>query len=83
MNQTELAIIEQMAKLDENEQQQILELALQLVNEKLRTPISLGEWLEQATAFREELRRKYGDQHQVGSQGLLDELREEASWPRW
>ncbi len=82
MNQTELAIIEQMAKLDEPEQEQILELARQLVAEKMGKPGSLGEWLESARQSRAELRAKYG-KHHFNSQAMLDELREEESeWPR-
>jgi len=80
MNKTELAIIEQIAQLDEVEQQQILEHARQLVSEKMRKPIGLGEWLEGATALRTQLRHKYGSQHFFGTQGLLDEIREEASF---
>ncbi len=82
MNKTELAIIEQIAKLDETQQEQILEYARQLVKEKVQKPFNLGEWLEAASQSRAELRAKYGEGH-FDSQAILDELREEASeWPR-
>jgi len=82
MNPIELAIIEQIAQLDEAAQQQVLELARQLVTEQINRPSDLGAWLEQASRLREELRAKYGPNH-FNSQELLDELREEASvWPR-
>ncbi len=79
MNQTELAIIEQMAKLDETEQQRILELARQLVNERMQKPISLGEWLESAQKLRAELQATYGEDHYFNTQAILDEIRDEES----
>lgn len=45
--------------------------------------ITLEEWLEKAEAFSAELRTKYGERYFFNSQAMLDELREEASWPRW
>jgi hypothetical protein len=81
MNKTELAIIEQIAQLDEVQQSQILEYARQLVNEKMQTSFDLGEWLKLARQSRAELRQKYGKNH-FNSQSMLDELRKEASeWP--
>ena len=81
MNKTELAIIEQIALLDEGQQEQVLEVARQLVNEKLQKSFSLSEWLALARQSRAELRAKYGEHH-FNSQAILDELREEASeWP--
>ena len=58
MNKTELAIIEQLAQLEENQQQQILTLARQLVDQKLYQPLNLGEWLDSARKIRAELRRE-------------------------
>jgi hypothetical protein len=86
MNKTELAIIEQIAKLEESEQEKVLALARQLVNEKTNEaeakPFDWDDWLDKARKSREELRAKYGDKH-FNSQAVLDELREEASeWPR-
>ncbi len=82
MNKTELAIIEQIAQLDEVQQERVLEIARQLVNEKTQKPFSLDTWLEAARQSRVELRAKYGEGH-FDSQAMLDELREEASeWPR-
>lgn len=43
--------------------------------------IPLGEWLEKATAFRAELRAKYGENHYFGTQEILDELRDELPYP--
>lgn len=82
MNKTELAIIEHLAQLEEAQQERVLEVARQLVNEKMQKTFSLGEWLEAAAQSRAELRAKYGEGH-FDSQAMLDELREEASeWPR-
>jgi hypothetical protein len=81
MNKTELAIIEQIALLDEGQQERVLEVARRLVNEKMQKSFSLGEWLVLARQSRAELRAKYGDNH-FNSQAILDELREETSeWP--
>ena len=56
---------------------------LEFVEEQFSTPVlSLKEWLERATALREELVGKYGEDHYFGVQDALDEIREEASWPR-
>jgi hypothetical protein len=82
MNKTELAIIERIAQLDES-QQQVLTFARTLVSSSASEGLSLGEWLEQAAALRAQLRGKYGSKHFFGTQALLDEIREEASWPRW
>lgn len=82
MNKTELAIIEQLAQLDQPQQEQLLEVARRLVSEKMQKSFSLGKWLDLAHQSRAELRAKYG-QHRFNSQAMLDELREESSeWPR-
>lgn len=82
MNKTELAIIEQLAQLNEAEQQQLLELARRLVADRAHHAIALAAWLDKATAFRQQLKQKYGPARTFDTQALLDELREEVSWPR-
>jgi hypothetical protein len=37
----------------------------------------LGEWLDRAQAFQDELRAKYGEDFVFNSQSVLDEIREE------
>ena len=49
---------------------------------ELQPVFDYDTWFEELAAFREQLRAKHGDQFTVDVQGLLDELREEASWPR-
>jgi hypothetical protein len=79
MSALENEIIENVRKLDDAGKQRILAF----VEQELRKPqTTLGDWLERATAFREEMSAKYGVNHFFNVQSTLDELREEASWPR-
>lgn len=73
------ALMAKIRELDDTQKLRVLEF----VEEQLNPPaLRLEEWLEQATALREELVRKYGEDHFFGVQDALDEIREEASWPR-
>ncbi len=76
MNKTELAIIEQIAQLDEGQQARILKLVQQIANEPTHTS-HLGEWLESARRLRSELRTTYGENHYFNTQAILDEIRDE------
>ncbi len=69
----EQEIIEAVRQLDEKRQRQVLAFAHDLS----QSQITLGEWLDRAHAFREELRAKYGDDFIFNSQAVLDEIREE------
>jgi hypothetical protein len=40
------------------------------------------QWKHRADQLLADMRAEYGADYYVGSQDLLDELREEASWPR-
>jgi hypothetical protein len=78
MNKTELAILQKLADLDEATQQQVLGYLTHLTTSRETVPLSLGEWMAEAEAFRTQLRQKYGEGH-FNTQALLDELREEES----
>lgn len=76
----EQELIEKISKLDDAAKLRVLAV----VQHELETPkLTPSEWLEQAVALSEELRQKYGDGYDFGVQDMLDEIREEASWPRW
>ena len=69
----EQEIVEAVRQLDEERQRQVLAFAHNLSQAQL----TLGDWLDQAHAFQEELRAKYGDDFVFNSQEALDESREE------
>jgi len=73
----EQQIIERLRSLDEAQKQRVLEFV-----EDLKEPQAADDWFERVEAFDAELRQKYGDQHVFGVQDMLDQIREEASWPR-
>ena len=79
MSALEQKIIEKIRQMDEAQQQKILEY-IQDVEEK--EPFEFDEWTRQVDQFQAELKIKYGEEHVFGTLDLLDELREEASWPR-
>ena len=71
-----------MAKIHELDDVQ-KERVLDFIKEQFGTPtLSLKEWLDKATTLRQELVQKYGKDHFFGVQDTLDQIREEASWPR-
>jgi len=80
MNALEEEIIAKFRQLDGEARQRVL---VSLEQEADVSAKSLSEALRDATIFREKLREKYGAGHFFGAQDMLDELREEASWPRW
>lgn len=67
-------LLDQLGKLDESQQQQILAYARQLTKPN---PVSWEQWLEQSGQFQAVLRNKYGEHHFFDSRSLLDEVREE------
>ena len=73
----EQEILEQIRSLNDSEKQLVLAFV-----QGLRMVQPDDEWFGRVAAFQDVLRAKYGDQYQIGVQQLLDELREEASWPR-
>ncbi|MCB9436871.1 MAG: hypothetical protein H6673_07735 [Anaerolineales bacterium] len=78
MSALEQEVIEKFLQLDEQAQQRVL-VVLNSHQDDVQPKLSLGEWLARASAFREQLAATYGPDYEVGSQALLDELREEAS----
>jgi hypothetical protein len=67
-------LLDQLEKLDERQQQQVLAYA-----RTLTTPgqVTWEQWLARATQAQAELRAKYGDHHLFESQFTLDAVREE------
>jgi hypothetical protein len=78
MSALEQQIFDKIHQLDETQQQRLWEF-LQTLEP---APFSWHDWFREVENFQAELRAAYGDQHYFGAQDLLDELREEASWPR-
>ena len=77
MSTLEREILNYVTKLDANRQQQVLEYVRELTATPVKTQSTLGEWLEQADVFREELVAKYGADHFASVQDMLDDVREE------
>jgi hypothetical protein len=69
----EQEIIEAVRQLDEERQKRVLEF----IRDLSQSPLTLGEWLDRAQAFQDELRAKYGEDFVFNSQSVLDEIREE------
>ena len=67
-------LLDQIDKLDEKQQQQLLENVRGLAKPQ---PLTWVQWLERADQAQAALREKYGDQHYFNSQSILDEVREE------
>ena len=80
MSALEQELIDRIRKLDEAQQQKILEY-IQDVEEK--EEFDFDAWIEKARAFRARISATYGKPKYFGVQAMLDEIREEASWPRW
>jgi len=77
-------IVEKIGKLDTEHQRRVLTYVEDLLAaEEAKPKVVVSDWLKRVEAFQAELRVKYGEDFVVDSQSLLDELREEASWPRW
>jgi len=77
MTTLEHEILNYVTKLDIIKQQQVLEFVQELTAKPMQAQSTLGEWLEQADAFREELVAKYGVDHFGRVQETLDDVREE------
>jgi hypothetical protein len=75
----EQQIIEKLHRLDDAQKQRVLAF---VERELAKAQVTLGDWLNQATAYRDGLRARYGDDHVFDVQTILDDIREEASWPR-
>lgn len=75
----EQQIIDSLRKLNEDQQRRVLEF---VEHELSASQITLGEWLEKAASLRAKLRAMYGEGYFFNTQAILDEIREEASWPR-
>lgn len=67
-------LLDQIDKLDEKQQQQLLEYVRVLSKPEALT---WAQWLDLADQAQAKLRAKYGDQHYFNSQSILDEVREE------
>ncbi len=75
----EREILEQVSKLDEAKQRQVLEFARRLATPPDAETITWSEWLALADQANADLQTKYGARHTFNTQALLDELREEES----
>ena len=78
MSALEQELFDKILNLDEAHQKQLL----QIVDDMQPKPFNFDEWMQQVEAFQAEMKAKYGEDHTFGTLDLLDELREEASWPR-
>lgn len=76
MSALEQELFDKIRNLDEAHQKQLL----QIVDDMQPKPFNFDEWMATIEALHEQLR---ADGQLVRVQDLLDELREEASWPRW
>lgn len=73
MSTIQQEILDKFRQLDAPAQRELLTLLGQQVEVE---PLSLGQWLEEATALRMKLVEKYGKQHFTDVQDILDEIRE-------
>jgi hypothetical protein len=78
MSALEQELIDRIRQLDEASQRRVLAFVLELEPK----PFDFEQWMKDAEAFRTRLREQYGENYVVGGLQLLEELREEASWPR-
>lgn len=78
MSALEQELIDRIRKLDEDQKRQVLAYIGAIQPE----PFDFASWLQHVEAFQAELSTEYGSSHTFGTLDLLDELREEASWPR-
>jgi hypothetical protein len=70
-------LLEQLEKLDERQQRQVVEYARALTSPQQVQQMTWEQWLARATQAQAELRAKYGDHHFFESQSMLDTVREE------
>ncbi len=76
MSALEDKIIAEVRKLDEAHQQRLLKI----IEDMQPKHFNFDEWMRGVEALHEQLR---ADGQLISVQDMLDELREEASWPRW
>jgi hypothetical protein len=77
MSAIEADIVERFRQLDDVTKHRVLTL---LENETVRdNSFDFEVWLQRVQALQTEIRATYGEAYTVGSQELLDELREETS----
>lgn len=75
----EQQLLARIRALDDNQLRRILDF---VDHELAAGQGDLDDWLKKATAFRQALVEKYGSAATIDIQTTLDEIREEASWPR-
>jgi len=79
MNTTlEAEVIDSFFKLDEEAQRRVRSLILSGPKKEF----DMKEWLARGDELRERIRSERGDLGPIDVQSILDEIREEASWPR-
>lgn len=79
MSALEQSIWDMFQQLDEDSKLRLLKR----MEETTEPDFDFDAWMAKAEALHQQLREKYGTTHFFDVQGVLDELREEASWPRW
>jgi hypothetical protein len=72
-------LLDQINRLDEEQQQTVLEFVRKLPTAKDEKSVILAQWVDESRKLLHELGEKYGENHYFNSQALLDELREEES----
>ncbi len=79
MNDLQQAIFDRVKLLDREQQQTVLAFLESLKSRSF----DATAWEQQVDQIHAELRAMYGENYRVDVQSLLDEVREEGSWPRW
>jgi len=79
MSALEDEIVERFEKLEPEAKLRLLKR----LEHDIEPAFDYDAWFAKAEAFRKQLTATYGDGYSVGVQDLVDEIREEASWPRW
>lgn len=78
MNALEKQILDKVRQLDTPQQERVLEFLSTIT----APAFDWDKWLLNVESFQSQLKAKYGERHYFGVQDLLDELREETSWPQ-
>jgi hypothetical protein len=76
MDALDLRIMERVARLNQHQKENLIRY-IDLAERDEPAQLTMGEWLEEARAFRAELEQKYGKDHYFDSLEVLDEIREE------
>jgi thiamine pyrophosphokinase len=74
-------IVERFQRLNHEQQLDLIGILDVVAHEITAKPFDYNHWFGQLDSIHDQLRARYGENYTVGSQSLLDELREEASWP--